>query len=98
MITGNTEDFVDNKGYVVRGFVRFADGHPAAGLPVAAFDRDLRSEEQLGTGRTGDLPPLRPPWEQEYRLIRRSPTWLGPFVVPARLDRPCGTGSRADVA
>ncbi|KYF65237.1 hypothetical protein BE11_24800 [Sorangium cellulosum] len=34
--------------FIVQGFVRFADGYPARGLRVAAFDRDLRSEELLG--------------------------------------------------
>ncbi|WP_437826314.1 neuraminidase-like domain-containing protein [Sorangium sp. So ce1153] len=37
----------------VRGFVRFADGHPARGVKVAAFDRDLRSERALGHTEAG---------------------------------------------
>jgi hypothetical protein len=35
--------------FSVRGVVRFADGTPAAGLLVRAVDRDLRSEEPLGS-------------------------------------------------
>jgi hypothetical protein len=36
----------------VRGTVRFADGTPAGGVAVLAVDRDLRSEEELGTAKT----------------------------------------------
>lgn len=38
--------------YRVQGTVRLSDGFPAAGFGVAAFDRDLRSEQALGQGRT----------------------------------------------
>src|SRR5512140_2438258 len=34
-------------GFAVRGFVRFADGSPAASVKVSAFDRDLRTEQLL---------------------------------------------------
>jgi peptidoglycan hydrolase-like protein with peptidoglycan-binding domain len=40
--------------FVVRGQVRYADGRPAAGQQVRAFDRDLRSEEPLGEAITDD--------------------------------------------
>jgi hypothetical protein len=40
--------------FVVRGTVRLADGSPAAGVAVAAFDRDLRSEEPLGNTLTDE--------------------------------------------
>lgn len=36
----------------IKGVVRFVDGFPAAGLPVTAFDRDLRSEQELGKSQT----------------------------------------------
>jgi len=36
----------------VSGCVRFEDGWPAAGARVAAFDRNLRREQQLGATRT----------------------------------------------
>lgn len=38
--------------YRVGGFVRFADGVPAAGMKVSAFDRDLRTEQLLGWSQT----------------------------------------------
>src|SRR5690349_18085455 len=37
----------------VSGTIRLADGSPAAGLAVAAVDRDLRSEQPLGQTTTG---------------------------------------------
>jgi hypothetical protein len=36
----------------VKGVVRFADGFPAIGITVAAFDRDLRNEQALGRSET----------------------------------------------
>jgi hypothetical protein len=36
----------------VTDYVRFADGLPASGTKVAAFDRDLRSEQPLGESQT----------------------------------------------
>ncbi|HEX5835250.1 MAG TPA: hypothetical protein VFY34_15415 [Pyrinomonadaceae bacterium] len=36
----------------VRGTIRMADGFPANGFAVAAFDRDLRREEELGRAQT----------------------------------------------
>lgn len=36
----------------VKGTVRLADGSPAHGLRVSAFDRDLRSEQLLGQGES----------------------------------------------
>jgi hypothetical protein len=41
-------------GLEVTGAVRLADGFPARGLLIAAFDRDLRSEQKLGTTRTNN--------------------------------------------
>ncbi|MBE9572393.1 MAG: peptidoglycan-binding protein, partial [Proteobacteria bacterium] len=38
--------------YRVKGTVSLADGTPATGLRVSAFDRDLRSEQLLGKHRT----------------------------------------------
>ena len=38
----------DAESYCVAGRVTFADGKVASGLSVLAFDRDLRSEQQLG--------------------------------------------------
>jgi len=38
---------------VVQGVIRFADSSPALDFLVAAFDLDLRSEQRLGTARTG---------------------------------------------
>jgi hypothetical protein len=38
--------------YAVKGTVRFFDGFPAAGVTVAAYDRDLRSEQVLGKSQT----------------------------------------------
>ncbi len=35
--------------YIVRGQIRFSNGTPAAGAFVRAFDKDLRSRQQLGT-------------------------------------------------
>src|SRR5215213_2275006 len=40
------------RAFEVGGVVRFADGFPVRNLMVAAFDRDLRSEQKLGTART----------------------------------------------
>src|SRR6266849_2847924 len=34
--------------YIVAGAVLDADGNPLAGSPVKAFDRNIRSEQQLG--------------------------------------------------
>jgi len=39
------------KRYMVKGSVCFADGSPAAGMTIRAFDRDLRSEKPLGEFR-----------------------------------------------
>ena len=41
-----------NTPYLVKGLVRMEDGSPAADVDVAAFDRDLRSEQLLGQTRT----------------------------------------------
>jgi hypothetical protein len=38
----------------VKGVVKLADGSPARGLIAAAFDRDLRNEQRLGTTRTDE--------------------------------------------
>ena len=38
---------VDEPPFEVKGTVRLADGSPAAGVIVSAFDRDLRSETWL---------------------------------------------------
>jgi hypothetical protein len=38
--------------FIVRGQVRYADGTPAPGQPVRAFDKDLRTEEPLGDPAT----------------------------------------------
>jgi len=40
------------KEYKVKGTVYLADGSPAAGMTIRAFDRDLRSEEPLGQSPT----------------------------------------------
>ncbi len=40
------------EAFDVKGAVRLADGFPARGFIVAAFDRDLRREQRLGTTRT----------------------------------------------
>lgn len=42
-----------NQMYAVGGTVRLADGSPAAGVKVSAFDRDLRTEQLLGQSTTG---------------------------------------------
>ena len=42
-----------NRKFAVRGTVRLADGSPAAGVKVSAFDRDLRTEQLLGQSTTG---------------------------------------------
>lgn len=42
----------ERPGYEVKGTVRLADGSPAAGITVAAFDLDLRFEQPLGQGPT----------------------------------------------
>jgi hypothetical protein len=39
--------------FAVGGMVRLADGSPAAGVKVSAFDRDLRTEQLLGQSTTG---------------------------------------------
>jgi Tc toxin complex TcA C-terminal TcB-binding domain/Neuraminidase-like domain len=46
--------FIDNdeRAFVVRGKVRYADGFPAAGVVVSALDVDLRSQEELGKATT----------------------------------------------
>ena len=36
----------------VQGIISMADGFPASGFAVAAFDRDLRSEQELGKAET----------------------------------------------
>ena len=38
--------------YAVRGVVQFDVGLPASGLPVTAYDRDLRAEQLLGRAET----------------------------------------------
>ena len=45
----------------VTGVVRFADGIPASRTRVAAFDRDLRSEQPLGAAET-DRQPAQDPY------------------------------------
>jgi Tc toxin complex TcA C-terminal TcB-binding domain/Neuraminidase-like domain/Salmonella virulence plasmid 28.1kDa A protein len=42
----------DERGFVVKGKVSFADGFAAASVPVVAVDLDLRSEEILGRATT----------------------------------------------
>ena len=42
-----------NQFYDVKGTIRLADGSPAAGVKVSAFDRDLRTEQLLGQSTTG---------------------------------------------
>ena len=42
----------EQPSYVVKGSVRFADGLPAAGYLVIAVDRDLRTEQELGSYTT----------------------------------------------
>ena len=39
--------------YEVKGTIRLADGSPASGVKVSAFDRDLRTEQLLGQSTTG---------------------------------------------
>ena len=41
-----------NHVYEVKGTVHLADGSPAAGLKVSAFDRNLRAEQLLGQSKT----------------------------------------------
>ena len=41
-----------NQEHEVKGTVRLADGSPAAGVKVSAFDRDLRVEQLLGQSQT----------------------------------------------
>ncbi len=41
-----------NQRQTVKGQVIYADGFPAAGMAIAAFDRDLRAEQPLGRSRT----------------------------------------------
>lgn len=59
-VDGATRDAVETvlaeapSRFTVAGRVRWADGRPAGGLVVAAFDRDLRHAEQLGAATTGD--------------------------------------------
>ena len=43
---------VEEPLFEVMGAVRLEDGSPAAGTTVSVFDRDLRSEELLGTSQT----------------------------------------------
>lgn len=45
----------ENQPHVVQGTVRLADGFPAAGFMLAAFDRDLRNEQVLGQSQTDKL-------------------------------------------
>jgi Tc toxin complex TcA C-terminal TcB-binding domain/Neuraminidase-like domain/Salmonella virulence plasmid 28.1kDa A protein len=53
VIEGDFEsDQPQSNGRQVKGRVLFADGSAAAGLAVKAFDRDLRSEQELGEGRS----------------------------------------------
>src|SRR5262245_57576089 len=47
-IAGRTEA----RMFRVAGMVRFADGLPASRTVIAAFDRDLRSEQPLGEALT----------------------------------------------
>ncbi|MDB6008334.1 MAG: hypothetical protein JWL65_584, partial [Gammaproteobacteria bacterium] len=42
--------------YKVSGTVRFADGFPAAGFSVSAFDRDLRNEQPLRPSEISEPP------------------------------------------
>jgi hypothetical protein len=42
------------ESFEVQGVVQFADGTRASSLRVAAFDRDLRSEQTLGSARTAE--------------------------------------------
>ncbi len=44
----NDKPPVDEKRFIIRGTVRDANGKPAIGVTIKAFDRDLRSEEPLG--------------------------------------------------
>lgn len=44
---------MDSEEFVVYGYVFLKDGKPATGLRVAAYDRDLRTEELLGEARVG---------------------------------------------
>ncbi len=41
------------RDFSVSGMIVYASGAPAAGLKIAAFDRDLRSEEALGETQSG---------------------------------------------
>lgn len=42
-----------NQVFALGGTVRLADGSPAVGVKVSAFDRDLRTEQLLGQSTTG---------------------------------------------
>jgi Tc toxin complex TcA C-terminal TcB-binding domain/Neuraminidase-like domain len=41
-----------NQSFKITGTVSLADGSPAVGVKVLAFDRDLRTEEELGQSQT----------------------------------------------
>lgn len=54
MSTQTTNQPGEPRVFRVAGLVRFADGSPASRTKVAAFDRDLRSEQPLGEGAQTD--------------------------------------------
>jgi hypothetical protein len=48
----NTNAVGPNKPREVKGTIRLADGSPAFGINVSAYDRDLRTEQLLGQSQT----------------------------------------------
>jgi hypothetical protein len=57
--------------YKVSGTVRFADGLPAAGLSVSAFDRDLRNEQPLRPSEISDPPRIDRDGKYEIQYFAR---------------------------
>jgi hypothetical protein len=68
----------------VTGVVRFADGIPAARTRVAAFDRDLRSEQPLGEAHTDRNGAYRIEYSRERFLAQDAalPTWSSRSSMP----------------
>jgi hypothetical protein len=51
-VTGQTPSVRPGQTLEVHGTIRMADGFPASGFVVSAFDRDLRREQELGKAQT----------------------------------------------
>jgi Tc toxin complex TcA C-terminal TcB-binding domain/Neuraminidase-like domain/Salmonella virulence plasmid 28.1kDa A protein/Putative peptidoglycan binding domain len=74
--------------FIVQGLVRLPDGTPSPNITVKAFDKDLRSEQELGTTTTNSDGYYRIPYTREQ--FSRAEKLTADLIVRAFYSDPTG--------